>query len=257
MVCLFEKNNSVGRIILNRVEASNSISVELVRELDKILRNVKTDSTLRTLTFEGAGAKVFSAGADLKERIKMSREEVLKFLDSFRDLCFLIESISIPTIALLNGDAYGGGLELALCCDLRYISDQAKIGLTETKLGIIPGAGGTQRLPRLIGMSRAKELIFSARKISSEEALRFGIVNEVFPQENFFKNIGERISEIVSSAPIAVRQAKKSIEEGFYQSLETGISIERENYLRTLDSKDRNEALLAFQEKRQPQFTGE
>lgn len=254
---LFEINHSVATITLNRPDKSNAISRELLEDFVTALLEVEKNPHLRVLIIRGAGEKVFCAGADLKERMEMTEKDVFHFLDRFRFACEVIESISIPVIAAMNGDAYGGGLEIALSCDLRVLSSQALIGLTETKLGIIPGAGGTQRLSRLIGLSKAKQLIFTGSRINAEKAYSLDIANEVYPQADFISKLDGLVGQILSSAPLAVKAAKKAIEEGFSLPLEDALSLERECYLSTLHTKDRNEALLAFKEKRQPVFKGE
>lgn len=257
MECILEIENNFAKIILNRIEKSNSISKLLLNEFYQNLKLVKQNPKINLLIIKGSGEKVFSAGADLKERLNMSQSEVIQFLDLFQETCFLIESLEIPTISEMNGSAFGGGLEIALCTDLRYLKEGSEIGLTETKLGIIPGAGGTQRLTRLIGESKSKELIFTGRRISSSKAKELGIVNDIFSNESFEKEIKKITEEILSSAPIAVKLSKQAIQNGLKTNLQNGISIERECYLKTLETKDRLEALKAFSEKRKPNFIGE
>ncbi len=257
MECILEIENNLAKIILNRPEKSNSIGKLLLNEFYQNLKLIKQNPKINLLIIKGSGEKVFSAGADLKERLLMSRIEVIQFLDLFQETCYLIESLEIPTIAEMNGSAFGGGLEVALCTDLRYLKEGSEIGLTETKLGIIPGAGGTQRLSRLIGESKSKELIFTGRRISANKPKEFGIVNDIFSKENFETEINKISDEILSSGPIAVKLAKEAIQNGLKTELVKGISIERECYLKTLETKDRLEALKAFSEKRKPNFIGE
>lgn len=249
--------NHIATITFNRPESSNAVSRDLLSSFLKHLQEVSENSSIRLLFLQGAGNKVFCAGADLKERATMSEKEVIQFLDLFRYTCNFLENLPFPTIALLNGDAYGGGLEIALSCDLRLMANESSIGLTETKLGIIPGAGGTQRLSRLVGMSRAMELIFTARRINAEKALQLGLVNAITDRTNIPTLTQSYAEEISSSAPIAVRMAKKAIKNGFAQDLNLALDIERACYLQTIKTKDRNEALAAFREKRKPIFTGE
>ncbi|HMV80194.1 MAG TPA: enoyl-CoA hydratase-related protein [Leptospiraceae bacterium] len=250
-----EKKENIGIIRLNRPEKSNSISRELLQNLNSAVLSFKNDPEIRCLMITSEGGKTFCAGADLEERSRMSREEVFQFLNDFRNLLHLLENLEIPTVSAMNGSAFGGGLELALATDIRLVKEDSVIGLTETKLGIIPGAGGTQRLARLIGKASAKDLIFRAARINSAEALRLGIVQRVII-DNFIDLSVEYCREICSSAPIAVRAAKKAVERGFSEDIERGLDIERECYLLTLDTEDRNEALLAFKEKRKPVFKG-
>lgn len=257
MTTILNIENHIAIITFNRPESSNAVNRELLSSFLKNLQEISNNSSVRVLFLQGAGNKVFCAGADLKERATMSEKEVIQFLDMFRYTCSYLENISLPTVCVLNGDAYGGGLEIALCCDLRIMANEAKIGLTETKLGIIPGAGGTQRLSRLIGVSRAMELIFSARRIDSEKAFQLGIVNSIADRSNLSALTQSYAEEISSSAPIAVRMAKKAIKNGFTQDLNNALDMERACYLQTLKTKDRNEALTAFKEKRKPNFIGE
>jgi len=257
MTTLLTIENHVATITLNRPEASNAVSKEMLSSFLKHLQEVSMNNSIRVLFIVGAGEKVFCAGADLKERAGMTEKEVIQFLDLFKYTFNYLESLPIPTIAILNGDAYGGGLEIALCCDMRIMANEAKIGLTETKLGIIPGAGGTQRLSRLIGISRAMELIFTARRIDSLKAFEMGIVNIKIDRVELSSLKQSYAEEISSSAPIAVRMAKKAIKNGIGQDMNLALDIERACYLQTLKTKDRDEALAAFKEKRKPNFIGE
>ena len=257
MTTILTIENHIATITFNRPESSNAVNRDLLCSFLKNLQEISNNNSVRVLFLQGAGEKVFCAGADLKERVAMTEKEVIQFLDMFRYTCSFLESLPFPTIAVLNGDAYGGGLEIALCCDMRIMANESKIGLTETKLGIIPGAGGTQRLSRLIGVSRAMELIFSARRIDSEKAFQLGIVNSIADRSNLSALTQSYAEEISSSAPIAVRMAKKAIKNGFTQDLNNALDMERACYLQTLKTKDRNEALTAFKEKRKPNFIGE
>ena len=242
-------------ITIERKEKSNAISRSLLNELHEEI--VSSISGIRCLMITGAGEKVFCAGADLEERKDMSKTEIITFLDKFRSTLASLESISVPTIASLNGSAFGGGLELALACDIRLAQDESLLGLTETKLGIIPGAGGTQRLSRLIGLSKAKDLIFRGAKISSLEALELGVVNKVFKKESYLDEVKKYTDQILTSAPLSVQFAKRALVNGYLVDFEDGLDIERTEYLKTLDTTDRLEALQAFREKRSPFFRGE
>lgn len=242
-------------ITLNRKEKANAISKNLLNELQNAV--IHPHENINCILFTGSGDKVFCAGADLEERQTMSPTEIVEFLDQFRSTLSKIESLPMPTIASLNGSAFGGGLELALSCDIRLMKEDISIGLTETKLGIIPGAGGTQRMPRLIGESQAKDLIFRGAKINSKTALQLGIVNHVFSRDTYNEQVIEYIEQILSSAPLSVQFAKQAIKKGSFTDIEQGLDIERQQYLRTLETKDRLEALKAFKEKRKPIFKGE
>ncbi len=248
-------NDGLKVITIDRKDKSNAISRSLLNKLhDEIIGSMKG---IRCLLITGAGEKVFCAGADLEERKDMSKNDIITFLDKFRSTLAFLESISVPTIASLNGSAFGGGLELALACDIRLAHDESFLGLTETKLGIIPGAGGTQRLSRLIGLSKAKDLIFRGAKINSMAALELGIVNKVFKKESYFDEVKNYTDQILTSAPLSVQFSKRALVNGYSVELEEGLDIERQEYLKTLDTKDRLEALEAFREKRSPFFRGE
>lgn len=245
----------VATIRFQRPEAKNAISRVFLSEFWKAVREVAA-SKARVLMIVGEG-DAFSAGADLKERIGWNESEVVKFLNDFKDCLHDLENLPIPSVACINGFAFGGGLELALACDLRFASETALVGLTETKLGIIPGAGGTQRLTQLVGMQMAKEWIFTAKKIPAKLGLEKGLFNDIFSKENFEGSCLAVVQDIAASAPLAVRAAKKAINVGISLSLESGLEWERICYFETLRTKDRTEALEAFKEKRKPNFIGE
>ncbi|MCB1178612.1 MAG: enoyl-CoA hydratase/isomerase family protein [Leptospiraceae bacterium] len=250
-------NDGIATLTFNRPQKSNSISRALLNSFQINLQKVFDSEKLRVLIIKGEGEKAFCAGADLEERKSMSEEDIFSFLDQFRDTLLLLEEIPIPTISAINGAAFGGGLEIALACDIRLMKSDVFIGLTETKLGIIPGAGGTQRLSRIAGISNALSLIYRGKKMNAEEALKYGVVNEVFEASEYFEKVKEFINEIISSAPIAVRLARKAIRKGYFENLQKALDTERDFYKETLKTKDRLEALNAFKEKRKPDFKGE
>ena len=255
---LFSKNvEGIAVITLNRPEAANALSLQILNEFAEILNQLKYDQSVRCVIITGKGEKVFCAGADLKERAKMDPIQVRKTLESIRRVMNQLEALPMPVIAAINGVALGGGTELLLASDFRVASEHAKFGLTETALGIIPGAGGTQRLPRLIGKGRAKELIFTARMITAEEAERIGLVEYVVAAEVLMDKVFEIAGEIVCNGPIAVSQAKLAINKGVDVDLQTGLVIEQAAYEITIPTKDRLEGLIAFKEKRKPVFKGE
>lgn len=209
-----------------------------------------------TFTIVSAGEKVFCSGADLKERQQMDEVTTKKTIALIGEAITKTEQLPQPVIAMMNGMALGGGLELALACDIRVAATTAKLGLTETSLGIIPGAGGTQRLPRLIGTGRAKELIYTARRITAEEAVQLGLVEHIYIQELLREETEKLALEIAENAPLALIQAKRAIQQGMQTDLKTGIDIERLAYERLLQTEDRLEGLAAFKEKRAPQYEG-
>lgn len=254
-VTLQTHHTYVALMELNRPEAKNAISIQLLEELRERIQEVNT-SKARALVIIGTGDS-FCSGADLKERKSMSDLQVKQFLRDI-NLCFSeLAGLSIPTIAAINGFAFGGGLELALSCDIRYASESAQMGLTETKLGIIPGAGGTQRLSRIVGESTAKEWIFSGRKLSGKEAVARGLVSQIFESDHLRESSLALAREISESAPIAVSAAKKAIHRGMELPIESALEWERLCYFETIGTKDRMEALQAFAEKRKPNFKGE
>jgi enoyl-CoA hydratase/carnithine racemase len=255
-LCLLERADHVATLTLNRPDAANALSRALVGELAARLAEVSADPEVRALVVTAAGDRVFCAGADLKERRTMSPDEVPAFLLQARHLLDALAGLRCPTIAALNGAAMGGGLELALCCDLRLAARGVQLGLTETSLAIIPGAGGTQRLPRLVGVARAKELIFTARRIDADEAWRIGLVNAVVDGATLRARALELGREIARNGPVAVAQAKRAIDGGLELPLAQALAFEQTCYAPVLETEDRWEALAAFAEKRPPVFRG-
>lgn len=235
----------------------NAISRAMRAELEAAIDAAASRSELRAVVITGAGDKAFCAGADLKERSSMDDDEVRAFLQDLRRTLRAIERSPKIFLAAINGAAFGGGLELALACDLRLVSPSAELGLTETRLAIIPGGGGTQRLPRLVGPAVAKDLILTGRRIGAEEALRLGVVNRVAPNGDVVAAALELAGEIARGGPIALAAAKAAIQEGVERSLDDGLELEYQKYQLTIPTKDRLEGLAAFREKRQPRYKGE
>ena len=252
-----ERRAGIAVVTLDRPERMNALSWASVQRLGEIGKELAADSTLRVCVLTGAGDKAFCAGADLKERQGMSRGQVREMLSAYRtELAWLSQS-DFVSVAAINGVALGGGLELALTCDLRSVTEHATLGLPETGLGIIPGAGGTQRLARLVGVARALDLVLTQRRIGAAEALSLGVVNRVFPEaENVLESTLQWLEPVACGAPIAQRAALLSVRAAQQLSLEAGLDLEREMYDRCLDSADRDEALRALSEKRKPQFQG-
>ncbi|MGD6817739.1 enoyl-CoA hydratase-related protein [Metabacillus sp. 113a] len=253
---LITKENRTALITINRPDVLNCLSYQTLLELEEAVGEIRIDHSIRTVIVRGAGEKSFSAGADLKERRSLTDEQVKRNLLKMGEVLTSLEQLPQPVIAAINGFAFGGGLELALACDFRIMAAHTQIGLTETSLGIIPGAGGTQRLPRLIGASKALELIVKAKKLSAEEALSYGIVNEAVPAEKLMVTCQIWAEAISGNAPIAVQQAKFAVSNGMNTNLQTGLQIERKAYEITIPTEDRLEALHAFSEKRKPEFKG-
>lgn len=249
-------NDHIVTLTLNRPNAANAMSIQLLDELNRCLAKIQEHPKVRCLIITGSGNKAFCAGADLKERKMMTEDEVIQTVRYIGQTVNNVEKMPIPVIAAINGAAFGGGLELALACDLRITSSQAKMGLTETSLAIIPGAGGTQRLPRLIGVGQAKRLIFTAAKISAEEAKQIGLVEEVVHEEHLLDTVIKLAKQIAENAPIAIKQAKQAIDLGLKTDIATGIELEHICYKETIHTDDRREGLQAFSEKRKPVYEG-
>lgn len=246
---------------LNRPEARNALGKILVKAFKEVMVAVRWNRTVRVVILRSEVPGIFCAGADLKERARMPEYEVGPFVADLRQLSVDLGNLPVPTIAALDGAALGGGLEMALACDIRVAASTAKMGLVETKLGIIPGAGGTQRLPRLVGPSVAKELIFSARVLDGAQAAALGLVSRDVAQNQLgdaaFLSALELAREIRTQAPVALRMAKMAIDRGAEVDLATGMAFEQACYAQVIPTKDRLEGLLAFKEKRPPRYKGE
>lgn len=246
----------IAVVTLQRPEAANALSKTLLQELNDVIQKINEDPNVYCTVITGAGDKVFCAGADLKERKGMSEEQVIAAVESIGETFTAIDDMQMPVIAALNGSAYGGGLELALACDLRVAVKHAKIGLTETSLAIIPGAGGTQRLTRLIGLGQAKRLIFTAQSIAAQEAFTISMVEQLSEQEYLLDDALQLAKTIIRNGPIALRQAKAAIDTGIQTDISTGLAIEHLCYKKTIPTADRIEGLTAFKEKRKPAYQG-
>jgi len=233
----------------------NALGRALVVELKQLLRELGGDEDARCLILRSAG-KHFCAGADLKERKTMSVEQVREFVPQLAEICNLLAGLPFPTIAAVRGAAAGGGCELALACDFRVLAANTSIGLRETALAIIPGAGGTQRLPRLIGPARAKRWILTAALYSAAEASADGVADLVVPEERLDEEAQGLAERIAANGPVAVRLAKRAIDRGLELPLTEALALEWETYTGVLDTQDRLEALRAFEEKRAPRFSG-
>ncbi len=252
-----ENRDGVLIITLNRPASMNSLSRELLAELNKLVTEISVDKSVRVVVITGAGEKAFCSGADLKERSTMTPLEVKQYIQMIRNTFTMVENLPQPVIAAVNGFAFGGGTELALASDIRIAAPNATMGLTETSLGIIPGAGGTQRLVRLIGKGKAKEMVFTAHRAKAEEALAIGLVNQIAPEGGLIDAALAMAEKIKKNAPIALEMAKYAINYGSEVDLGTGLAIESNCYAVTIPTKDRIEGLTAFREKRPPVYTGE
>lgn len=243
-------------VTLNRPEARNALSRQVNLELAELALEIGDDPSVRVVLITGAGDKAFCAGADLKERKGVTADQTKPYVDAISRAINRWANMSKPTIGVINGYAFGGGTELALACDLRIASDNAQFGLTEVRLGIMPGAGGTQRLTRLVGVARAKELILLGRRVGAQRALDIGLVMQVVPAAELRDAAEAVIAEILGCAPRSVEMAKAAIDRGIDVGIDEGLRIERACYDVTLFTEDRNEGLRAFAEKRPPRYKG-
>ncbi|MFB5088685.1 enoyl-CoA hydratase-related protein [Psychrobacillus sp. PGGUH221] len=252
----YEEHGNIAYVTLNRPDALNAFNYDMLQELGEITETIRINPDVRVVIFTGAGEKSFSVGADLKERKTLTDQQVKRNILKIGEVFSAIENLPQPTIAMLNGYAFGGGTELALACDFRIAANDIQLGLTETSLAIIPGAGGTQRLPRLIGEAKALELILTAKRLRAEEALAYGLVTKVTSRETLIAEAESFATLMLVNGPIALQQAKFAIKHGMNVDLHTGLSIERKAYEITIPTEDRIEALNAFSEKRKPIFKG-
>ncbi len=255
-ILLKEEKDGVILLTLNRPGVMNSLSFDLLRALQKEVEAIRFMPDVRVVIITGAGEKAFCSGADLKERATMSPAQVKEYILTIRNLFTAIEYLNKPVIAAVNGIALGGGTELALASDIRIVSKTALMGLTETRLAIIPGAGGTQRLPRLVGKGKAKELIFTGRRVAAEEALSIGLANQICEPDQLLVEAGKMAAMILETGPIAIEQAKYAINYGLETDLTTGLAIESNAYWVCIPTQDRLEGLAAFREKRKPVYKG-
>ncbi len=252
-----DRRGGVAILVVDRPDRLNSLSRATLHALGRIGRELDADAELRAIVVTGAGDKAFCAGADLKERKGMDDSAVRAQVKLYRTELGWLDRSRVPVIAAINGVALGGGLELALLCDLRVAAEHAILGLPETSIGIIPGAGGTQRLPRIVGEARAKEMILMGRRLSAQEALGWGLVNRVTPAgKSVLDDTLEWIVPMSEGAPIAQAAALGAIDASFDVVLSHGLELERMFYDECLGSEDRVEALAAFAEKRKPVFRG-
>jgi enoyl-CoA hydratase/carnithine racemase len=244
-------------VTLNRPEVLNALNTQMGRELHELWTRLAAEpGETRCVVLTGAGEKAFCAGADLKERDGMSQADWVKQHELFERGFMALMELPLPVVAALNGHAFGGGLEMALCCDFAYAASHGRFALPEVRLGIMPGGGGTQNLARAMGERRAKELILSARQFSAEEGKAWSLFNDVLDPGSLLEKTLETARAIAANAPLAVRQAKKSIHYGLQTDLLTGYRFEIEAYNRLVDTEDRREGVRAFNEKRKPVFRG-
>lgn len=249
-------DGGVTRLTLNRPKQLNALNQQLFRELEQILDQVAEDPAVRVVVITGAGERAFAAGADIREFEAMGPVEALEFSRNTQRVLRKLETLPKPTIAAVNGFALGGGCELMMACDIAYAADSAKIGQPEITLGIIPGGGGTQRLPRLLGKQKAKELVLTGEALSAEEAHRLGLVSKVVPAADLMAEVQTLCGKLLSKGAVALRMAKEAIELGSETDLAAGMEIEAKSWSVCFTTQDRLEGVKAFLEKRKPNFQG-
>ena len=249
-----EVDDRVATIHLQR-PPMNALSLQMQREIKAAAEELSTRADVGAVIVYG-GPKVFAAGADIKEMAGMTYQDMLRASAGLQDAFTSVARIPQPTLAAITGYALGGGCELALCCDLRLAADDAKLGQPEILLGVIPGAGGTQRLPRLVGVARAKELIFTGRQVAAAEALSIGLVNSVVAADEVYPAARALASRLAAGPALALRAAKEAVDHGLDTDLATGLDIERVRFAALFATDDKSVGMTAFMEKRQPEFTG-
>ncbi|MDH7508425.1 MAG: short-chain-enoyl-CoA hydratase [Methanomassiliicoccales archaeon] len=253
---ILEKDEGIAIITINRPKVLNALRTDVLRDLKEALMECENDSAVSVVIITGAGDRAFVAGADIGEMSELDPVKAKAFSEFGNSVFLYIEKMSKPVIAAINGYALGGGCELLMACDIVIASEKAKIGQPEVKLGIPPGFGGTQRMPRLLGKMKAKELIFTGDMIDAQEALRIGLVNRVVPPEKLMEEARNLAKTIASRGQIAVRMAKQLINEGIDVDLETGLALEAKGFAICFSTEDQKEGMRAFLEKRDAKFTG-
>jgi enoyl-CoA hydratase len=253
---IYEKKDNIGVLTINRPEKLNALSDELIEELGVFLDAVEADREIRVLVITGAGEKAFVAGADIQELVDRDALKGRMVSRTRQGIFSRIENLPIPVVAAVNGFALGGGLELALACSIRISSDRGQFGAPEVKLGIIPGDGGTQRLPRLVGLGRAMEMILTGDFIDAQEAYRIGLVNRIIPHEELMEKAMELAKKIASRPPLAVQFAKEAVNRSQEGDAVSGYALESYLHALTCTTEDKKEGVQAFLEKRRGTFKG-
>lgn len=249
--------DKVAIITFNRPKSLNALNSQVIREFGAAIAEVeKQKDDLRALIIEGAGDRAFVAGADISEMVKLSPPEARNFLYTIQQVLNQLEALPLPVIAAMNGYALGGGLEIALACDIRIATEKTIVGQPEVALGLIPAGGGTQRLTRLIGVGQSKYLIMTGKRISAEEAFNRGIISKVVPDDKLDDEVKNILNDIMKLGPIAIAGAKRSIQAAFNENFAAGLEIELDEAIKCFMSKDLREGMNAFLEKREPNFQG-
>ena len=254
MAIEISKNNHIGTLTINRPDSLNAMNREVLLEFINELKKIQSDKKIRVIIITGSGEKAFIAGADIKLMQKMNREEALDFANLGQELADLIEKSANPVIAAVNGYALGGGCEIALSCHLRIASDNAIFAQPEVKIGLLPGWGGTQRLPRIIGRGLANEIILTGRNVTAKEALDIGLVNKVVPQEELMNTCFDIANMILKNSPNAIAESIKLIRLAAGTKLKKGLSKEAKSFSELFETEETAEGLTAFVEKRPPKF---
>lgn len=252
---IFEVTDNVALVTFNRPEALNALSPALLNEFDDIINKIAADESIAVVVLTGAG-KSFVAGADIKAMSEMSPLEIRNYIATTHNTLFKIENLAQPVIAAVNGFCLGGGNEIALASDFVYASEKARFGQPEITLGMIPGFGGTQRLPRLVGKAKAKELCMTGETVTGDELVRLGLANKIFPPETLMEETMKTAKTIAASARVAVRSIKQVMDRGIQVDLRTACALEVETFTTAFNSSDAKEGLNAFIEKRKPEFKG-
>ena len=253
---LFEKKNAIGYVTVNRPNALNALNLSTIEELRSAFTEIRDDASLRAAILTGAGEKAFVAGADINELAQQDAVQGKAFAHRGQSVFDLIENLGKPVIACINGFALGGGCELALACTMRLASENAKLGQPEVKLGIIPGYGGSQRLPRLVGKGIAMQIVLTGEMITAQEALRVGLVNEVTAPADLIPRAEAIAQKIIANAPLAVQYAMEAVNKGMEMTLAEGLFLEAALFGVCCSTEDKKEGTTAFLEKRAAQFKG-
>lgn len=249
------KETGVANLTISRPKALNALNAEVFNDLEKLLSEIESNKSIKCLVISGEG-KSFVAGADIKEMSAHSADEALKMSQRGQDIFNRISNLPYPTLAAVNGFALGGGLELAMSCDIIVASEKAKLGLPEVSLGLIPGYGGTQRLSRLIGTAKANRVVFSGDIFTAQQMMSWGLVSDVFSLESFQDDVQKIATKIASQSPVAVRAAKEAISSGMNTHFKKALTIEADLFSDCFKTQDSKEGIAAFLEKRKPEFTG-
>lgn len=251
---ILEKEEHLAIVTINRPKALNALNSETLKDLDTVIEDLEKDSNIYAVILKGAGDKSFVAGADISEMKDLNEEQGKEFGILGNNVFLRLENLPKPVIAAISGFALGGGCELSMACDIRIASEKAKFGQPEAGLGITPGFGGTQRLARIVGAGRAKELIYTCDLIKADEAYRIGLVNKVVPVENLLDEAKAIAAKIIANAPIAVKYCKDAINRGTQVSIDKAVIIEAEDFGKCFSSDDQKEGMSAFLERREKNF---